>query len=71
MYALTEGAAPRWGEVRTGPAAPEDEEAAAAHLAELRETDTALAVLTRAEVADGRLRLSGHGFIPGLPGRAR
>lgn len=67
VYALTEGAAPRWGEVRTGPAAPEDEEAAAAHLAELRETDTALAVLTRAEVADGRLRLSGHGFIPGLP----
>ncbi|MGA5124685.1 hypothetical protein ACPCAG_15445 [Streptomyces pseudogriseolus] len=65
VYALTEGVAPRWGDVRIGPG-PEDEEKAAEHLDRLRRSDTALAVLTRAVVADGRLRLGGHAFLPGV-----
>lgn len=65
VYSLTEGAAPRWGEVRIGTDA-EDPEAAAEHLAELRERDTALAVLRRAEFADGCLQLKGHAFLPGV-----
>ncbi|MFI9613444.1 hypothetical protein ACIHCM_17555 [Streptomyces sp. NPDC052023] len=65
VYSLTEGAAPRWGEVTTG-AGSEDPEAAAEYLAELRQRDTALALLQRAEFADGQLRLKGHAFLPGV-----
>ncbi|GGT36864.1 hypothetical protein [Streptomyces chromofuscus] len=65
VYSLTEGAAPRWGEVRTGTDA-EDPEAATAYLAELRKSDTALATLTRAEFTDGQLQLKGHAFLPGV-----
>ncbi|MFI0812802.1 hypothetical protein [Streptomyces echinatus] len=64
VYAVTEGVAPRWGDVRIG-SAPEDPQAAAEHLAELRRQDTALAVLTRAVFADGRLELKGRAFLPG------
>jgi hypothetical protein len=65
VHSLTEGAAPRWGEVRIGPG-PEDPEAASAHLAELRAGDTALAVANRVLFADGRLRMNGHAFLPGV-----
>ncbi|MBG0850499.1 hypothetical protein I2W78_01150 [Streptomyces spinoverrucosus] len=64
VYSLTEGAAPRWGEVRIG-TDPGDPEVASDYLAELRKRDTALATLTRAEFADGQLRLKGHAFLPG------
>ncbi|WP_308401288.1 hypothetical protein [Streptomyces sp. AC512_CC834] len=65
VYALTEGAAPRWGDIRIGPG-PEDQEKAGEYLAGLRQEDTALAVLARASFADGHARLSGHAFIPGV-----
>ncbi|MFC7510866.1 hypothetical protein ACFQV4_08065 [Streptomyces thermocarboxydus] len=65
VYALTEGVAPRWGDVRIGPG-PEDEDKAADHLDRLRKSDTALAVLTRAAADGGGLRLSGHAFLPGV-----
>jgi hypothetical protein len=66
VHSLTEGTVPRWGDdVRVGPA-PEDSEQASAHLADLRKRNTALAVLTRAAFADGRLQLSGHAFLPGI-----
>ncbi|MFD7436415.1 accessory Sec system protein Asp2 [Streptomyces sp. NPDC059861] len=65
VYSLTEGAAPRWGEVRIGTDS-EDPEAAAEHLAGLRERDTALATLRSAEFADGCLQLKGHAFLPGV-----
>ncbi|MFI9152818.1 hypothetical protein [Streptomyces sp. NPDC053367] len=64
VYAVTEGVAPRWGEVTVG-SEPEDPEAAAEYLAELREQDTALAVLTRAVFVDGGLDLKGRAFLPG------
>jgi hypothetical protein len=70
VHALTEGAAPRWGEVRIGPA-PEDPEQAAGYLARLRGSDTALAVLRHTLFVNGMLHLSGHAFIPGVsPGGA-
>ncbi|GAA3290633.1 hypothetical protein GCM10020295_05530 [Streptomyces cinereospinus] len=65
VYSLTEGAAPRWGEVRIG-TDPEDPQEASAYLAELRTRDTVLATLNRAEFADGSLRLKGHAFLPGV-----
>lgn len=64
VHSLTEGAAPRWGETRIGPA-PEDPERASEHLAKVRNSDTALAVLTRVLFVDGKLQMSGHAFIPG------
>ncbi|WP_432147505.1 hypothetical protein [Streptomyces sp. bgisy029] len=64
IYALTEGAAPRWGEVQIG-SNDVDEPAAAAHLANLRARDTALAVLTGASLTHQQARLTGHAFIPG------
>ncbi|MFE5603584.1 hypothetical protein ACFQ8O_30890 [Streptomyces coelicoflavus] len=66
VYALTEGAAPRWGDVRIGPD-PEDPEKAGKYLAELRNEDTAVAVLARAAFVDDQARLSGHAFLPGVP----
>ncbi|MFD4973377.1 hypothetical protein [Streptomyces sp. NPDC058424] len=66
IHSLTEGAAPRWGsDLRIGPEA-EDPEEAAEFLAELRGTDTVLAVLTRALFVDGKLQMSGHAFLPGV-----
>ncbi|MBV7700155.1 hypothetical protein KWI83_32495 [Streptomyces sp. TRM70350] len=65
VYSLTEGAAPRWGEVRTGTGS-EDPEAAAEYLTELRKRNTALAALNRAEFTDGHLQLKGHAFLPGV-----
>ncbi|MYW18413.1 hypothetical protein GT039_23265 [Streptomyces sp. SID2955] len=64
VYAVTEGVAPRWGDVRVG-SEPEDPQAAAEYLAELRRQDTALAVLTRAVFTDGALELKGRAFLPG------
>ncbi|MFJ5777859.1 hypothetical protein [Streptomyces sp. NPDC093094] len=64
VYAVTEGVAPRWGDVRVG-ADAEDREAAAEYLAELRGRDTALATLTRAVFTDGKLELKGRAFLPG------
>lgn len=64
VHSLTEGVAPRWGEVRVGGRA-EEPERASRHLASLRDTDTALAVLNRAVFADGKAQLSGHAFLPG------
>jgi hypothetical protein len=65
VHSLTEGAAPRWGDIRIGPAA-EDQEKASEHLAKLRNSDAALAVLTRALFVDGKVQMSGHAFIPGI-----
>ncbi|MET9733161.1 hypothetical protein ABZZ79_21695 [Streptomyces sp. NPDC006458] len=65
VYAVTEGVAPRWGEVTVG-AYAEEPEAAAAHLARLRAGDTALAKLGRAVFTDGKLELKGHAFLPGV-----
>ncbi|MGC0331414.1 hypothetical protein RKD23_004404 [Streptomyces sp. SAI-170] len=64
VYSVTEGVAPRWGEVTVG-SEPEDPEAAAEYLAELRGRDTALATLTRAVFVDGKLDLKGRAFLPG------
>ncbi|CAL9472007.1 hypothetical protein [Streptomyces sp. enrichment culture] len=65
VYAMTEGVAPRWGEVTIG-SEPEDPQEAARYLAELRGSDTALAVLTRAVFTDGGLQLKGRAFLPGV-----
>ncbi|MEW2066167.1 hypothetical protein [Streptomyces sp. NPDC007346] len=66
IHCLTEGAAPRWGsDLRIGPEAADPEEAAD-FLAELRGTDTVLAVLTRALFVNGRLEMNGHAFLPGV-----
>ncbi|MFE1444496.1 hypothetical protein [Streptomyces sp. NPDC058739] len=65
VYSVTEGVAPRWGEVTVGSRSEEPEEAAA-HLAELRAGDTALARLGRAVFTDGKLELKGHAFLPGV-----
>jgi hypothetical protein len=64
VYSLTEGVAPRWGDVRIGNYSADPEEAAE-HLAELRQRDTALATLNRAVFTDGVLELKGHAFLPG------
>lgn len=64
IYALTEGAAPRWGEVQIG-SNDVDEPAAATYLANLRTGNTALAVLTGAALTHQHARLTGHAFIPG------
>jgi hypothetical protein len=64
IYALTEGAAPKWGEVQIG-SDDVDEPAAATYLADLRTRDTALAVLTGAALTHRQARLTGHAFLPG------
>ncbi len=66
IHSLTEGAAPRWGDVRIGPAAPEDPDEAAEYLEKLRNSNTALAVLTRILGVGGKVQMNGHAFIPGV-----
>ncbi|WP_165986591.1 hypothetical protein [Streptomyces sp. YIM 98790] len=66
VHSLTEGVVPRLGELEIG-TDRENPRAAAEHLAELRRSDTALAVLHRAAFEDGRACLAGHAFLPGAP----
>ncbi|WP_045300642.1 accessory Sec system protein Asp2 [Saccharothrix sp. ST-888] len=67
LAALTDGAQPRIGFLENGDQAV-DEHGRHHFLAELRRSETLLAVLQKQDIRGNNLQLSGHAFIPGDAG---